>query len=147
MVDAAALPVDHLAEGELAEGPERAFALRLPMASTVTARFAGSVHVRSTLSPDELAGFVRARVAHGTERIGATTRTTTFESVVVPEEPARRVTVEVRPAERHTGARSEMVVKDVTPPPPPPPGVSEAELRRRAGLTPDGKLLDPKNME
>lgn len=141
----AALPVDHLAEGELAEGPEGAFALRLPLASTVTMRFPESVHVRSSLPPDELASFVRARVTHGTEGVGTTT--TTFTNVVVPAEPSRQLAIEIRPASLHTGARSEMVVKDVTPPPEPDPSATQAELRRKAGLTPDGKLLDPKQME
>jgi hypothetical protein len=39
------------------------------------------------------------------------------------------------------------VIKDVTPPPPPPPGLSDAERWRAAGLTPDGRPLDPKQFE
>jgi hypothetical protein len=77
--------------------------------------------------------------------VGATT--TTFEDVIVPAEPKRHITVEIRPGRANTDVRSEMVVKDVTPPPPPDPNESEAELRRKAGLTPDGKLLDPNHMQ
>jgi hypothetical protein len=32
-------------------------------------------------------------------------------------------------------------------PPPPPPGLTDAERWRAAGLTPDGRPLDPKKLE
>lgn len=143
--DAAPPPADHLAKDEVPEGPDKAFALRLPMASTVAMRFRESVHVNSSLSPEQLSNFVRARVREGTVATGTTM--TSFENVIVPTEPQRHITVQIRPARLHSGSRSEMLVKDVTPPPPPDPNASEAELRRKAGLTPDGKLLDPKHMQ
>lgn len=139
-------PADHLAQGELAEGPDRAFSLRLPAASEVALRFPEAVHVRSSLTVDKLSGFVRARVTGGRE--AASPNRTTFERVVVPGEPGRTLTVEVRPTKRYDAMRSEMVVRDVTPRPPPDPGATESELRQRAGLTPDGtQLLDPKHMQ
>jgi hypothetical protein len=143
--EAGARPIDHLAEDEVPEGPETAFALRLPRAARVSVRFTDSVQVTSTLAPEQLANFVRARVKSGQVQTGASM--TTFEDVIVPAEPNRHITVEVRPGRPLSGSRSEMLVKDVTPPPPPDPNESEADRRRKAGLTPDGKLLDPKNMQ
>lgn len=144
-LDAAPAPADHLAEGELPEGADKAFALSLPTAATVDARFPSAVHASARATPEALARFVRARVTGGTERPGPSSAT--FEGVTVPAEPGRKLTVEIRPGQRLGGPQAEIVVRDVTPPPRPEPGMSEAELRRKAGLTPDGKLLDPNNME
>lgn len=138
-------PSDHLAENEVAEGKQRAFSLPLPRNATIAVRFPGAIHVNSDLAPEPLSNFVRARVKAGKMIVGATT--TTFEDVIVPSEPARHITVEIRPGAPLTGVRSQMVVKDVTPPPPPPPDETPDERRRKAGLTPDGKLLDPLHMQ
>ncbi len=138
-------PKDHLAPGEIPEGTEKAFALPLPRASEVYMRFPESVHVRSSLGPEPISNFVRARVKSGRVLVGATM--TTFEDVIVPAEPKRHITVEIRRGGPQSDTRSEMVVKDVTPPPPPDPNESEADRRRKAGLTPEGKLLDPNHMQ
>jgi hypothetical protein len=140
-------PKDHLAEGEVPEGSEKAFALPLPRAARVSVRFRDSVHVQSaTLGPEQMANFVRARVKSGKVMIGTTM--TTFEDVVVPAEPKRHITVEVRRGPPMSGARSVMVVTDVTPPPPPDPNESEADRRKKSGLSPDGtKLIDPNHMQ
>jgi hypothetical protein len=106
-------------------------------------RFPAHVHVQSSLKPEELSNFVRPRVKSGRVLIGATM--TTYENVVVPAEPKRHITIEIRPG--HGDVRSEMIVKDVTPPPPPDPNESQADRLHKAGLSPDGKLLDPKHMQ
>ncbi len=143
--DAGSPPSDHLAPNEIAEGHERAYSLTLPKASRVSIRFPGTIHVTSSLMPEELSNFIRARVKSGKMVVGATM--TTFEDVIVPAEPTRHLTIEIRPGAPMSGSKSEMVVKDVTPPPPPDPNESQAERRRKAGLTPDGKLLDPQHMQ
>lgn len=106
-------------------------------------RFPQSVHVTSTLKPEALSNFVRARVKSGRVLVGATT--TTFEDVVVPREPKRHITIEIRPGQGDD--RSIMVVRDVTPPPPADPNETDADRMKKAGLTPEGKPLDPKHME
>src|SRR6476619_4399877 len=58
-------PPDRLAPGEVVEGTERAFGLPLPRASHVAARFATSAHITSTVTPEQLANFVRTRVQEG----------------------------------------------------------------------------------
>lgn len=135
-------PPDHLTKNEAVEGKDKAFALPLPHAAKVYMRFPTSVHVHSTLKPEDLANFVRPRVKSGRVLIGATM--TTFENVIVPAEPKRQITIEIRPGRDF---RSEMVVRDVTPPPPPDPNESQADRMHKAGLTPDGKLIDPKHMQ
>jgi hypothetical protein len=137
-------PADRLAPGELPLGSDRAFGLKLPRASKVVQRFGGSVFVLSENSPEELANFVRIHVKGG--NVVAGTGSTRFVDVVVPEETARHLTIEVQPARLGTGMRSSMSVEDVTPQPVDPNATTEDKWRK-AGLTPDGHLLDPKNMQ
>jgi hypothetical protein len=143
--DAGPPPSDHLAAGEIAEGHDKAFALPLPRASTIAMRFPGTIHVTSSLAPEQLSNFIRPRVKSGKMVVGATM--TTFEDVIVPAEPTRHMTIEIRPGAPMSGTKSQMVVKDVTPAPAPDPNESQAERRRKAGLTPDGKLIDPQHMQ
>lgn len=137
-------PTDHLAPGEAAEGREKAYGLALPQASSIRTRFDRTIGVVSPLSPDELASFVRARVKDG--RVVAGVGSTRFEDVVVPSDPQRRLTIDVRPTHLVDGLRSEMTVRDVTPPPV-EPNLSEADRWKKAGLTPEGRPLDPKHLE
>lgn len=137
-------PVDHLATNEVVEGKEKAFALPLPFYSQVTGRFQTSITVRSALKPEELANFVRARVKEGNIVVGGAS--TTFENVIVPAEPARKLTIEVRRTRLTGDARSEMTIRDVTPPPFDTSG-SEEDRWKRAGLNAQGKPLDPNHTE
>ena len=137
-------PVDQLAPNEIVEGKEKAFSLPLPRHATVTARFDTSVTVRSPLKPEDLANFVRARVKEG--NIVAGGAATRFENVVVPTEPQRRLTIDVRRSTYSGDARSEMTVRDMTPPPV-EPGLSDEERWKRLGHAPNGKVLDPKRTE
>lgn len=137
-------PVDHLAPNEAVEGTEKAFALPLPRHATVTGRFDTSVTVRSTLTPEDLANFVRARVTEG--KVVAGGAATRFEGVVVPADPKRRLTIEVRRTTLTGDARSEMTVQDATPPPV-EPGLTDEQRWKKAGMDPNGGLLDPKNTQ
>lgn len=133
-------PADHLATNEVVEGKEKAFALPLPYHASVTGRFRDAITVRSPLKPEELANFVRSRVKEGNVVAGGAS--TTFENVIVPAEPARRLSIEVRRTRLTGDARSEMTVRDVTPPPV-EPGLSEEERWRKAGFSKEGKPIDP----
>src|SRR3954470_6131418 len=73
-------PPDRLAPGEVVEGSERAFGLPLPRASRVAARFATSAHITSTVTPEQLANFVRSRVKEGNVTQG--TSSTKLENVI-----------------------------------------------------------------
>lgn len=139
-----ARPADHLAKGEVPEGGEHAFSLPLPLRSRVKIRFHDNVQIISPHTHEELSNFVRARVKSGKVLVGTTM--TTFEDVVVPSEPARHLKIEIRQLSSLDGTRSEMIVRDVTPPPS-DPSETDADRWRKVGLTPDGKLLDPKHMQ
>jgi hypothetical protein len=57
--------------------------------------------------------------------------------------PDRIYRIDVLPEFRST----RLVLTDVTPPPPPAPGLSDRERWRRAGFSPDGRPLKPKQLE
>jgi len=137
-------PPDHLAPGEIVEGTERAFGLPLPRASRVAVRFAASVHVKSTVTPEQMANFVRARVTEGTVSQGTTS--TRLENVIPRDDKAKRLTIEVRPVHGGNGDRCELFVRDATPPPF-DPSLTVDQRWQKAGITPEGKLLDPQHLE
>jgi hypothetical protein len=143
-VDDAGPPLDELAEGEVVEGKERAHGLPLPRLSEVQARLEGSVQVVSPLTPEQLVGFVRARVKDGAVR--GEKGETRFREVVPLAEPTRRLDIQVRSVRLVGAVRSEMTVRDVTPVPPDPKLTIE-QLWNEAGLTPSGEILDPKRLE
>src|SRR5262249_55243780 len=122
---------DHLANGEIPEGREKAFTLALPLHSVIKARFKDSVHVASTHTQEELANFTRARVKDGQTRAGASE--TRFDNVVVKTDPSRRLTIEIRTSPMLGEFRSQMVVSDVTPPSS-DPNLSETDRWKKAGL-------------
>jgi hypothetical protein len=136
-------PADRLGPGELPLGADKAFALPLPNGSRVMSRYGGTILVRCSYTADQLATYVRLHVTGGTVTAGAAQ--TRFDNVTVPAEPTRRLRIEVR-THVADGMPSEMVIHDVTPQPN-DPSLSEEEKWRRAGLTPQGRPLDPKNMQ
>ena len=139
-----AKPSDHLAKGELPESALRAYTLPLPLHCQIRARFPNSIHIGSDNSLEELASFTRARVKDGRTTSGATE--TRFDDVVVKADPSRVLTIEIRTAPNFGSFRTQMVVTDVTPPPA-PSGETDVDRWRRAGMTPDGKLLNPQQMQ
>lgn len=140
----AAPSADRLAPGEIPEGRDHAFTLPLPLHATVKARFAGSVHVASTHTQEELANFVRARVTEGKSSSGTTE--TRFEKVVVTKDPSRRLTIDIRRPAMAGEYRSQMVIDDVTPVPE-EPGLTDEDRWKKAGMTPDGKLIDRNQLQ
>jgi hypothetical protein len=140
--DAAVGPRDHLAPGELAEGPDKALSLPLPRVARVTRSYRDEVHVSSSAAPEEVANFVAARVKSGKRIVGTTT--TTFEDVVVPASPKTHLSIEIRAGAPGEG-RSTMIVRDVTVGP--PAAIPTDEAWKKAGMTPDGRLIDPKHTQ
>jgi hypothetical protein len=133
--------VDHLAPGELVEGPLRAFELRLPVGLEIREAFASVVYAGGPVDPMKLANYVRSHVTGGSISVGAAA--TVFDQVTVPSNPKRPLRIRVDPMAQGHAARLE--VRDVTP----TPAVSaadDAERWRRVGMTPDGKLLDPAHL-
>jgi hypothetical protein len=138
----AAAPVDHLAPGELPEGSEKAFALVLPRDTRVESRFQNEVIAWTPAKSDTVANFIRGRVRDGTATPGA--GGTVFDNVHVPAEPQRILHVRVERGPVGTGCR--VYVRDISPTPE-QKFPSEAARWKAVGLSPDGKLLDPKHLE
>jgi hypothetical protein len=136
------LPLDHLAEGELAPGELEVYGFPLPRGMEVESRIADRTYVSGRVSPEALANYVREQVVVSHVEIGAA-RTVFPMARIKRGAPDRLYTLEVLP----NGPSTRLVIKDSTPPPPPPPGLTEAERWRAAGLTPDGRPLDPKKLE
>lgn len=136
----AAPPPDHLGEGELLEGTEKAFGLTLPRDVKIDARFIDLTYASGTPRPDAVANYIRARVRFGTVHIGAAN--TLFEKVQLPDAPGREISIRVSAGDNGRGCSIEM--RDVTPPK--PLEGSEADKWRAVGMTPDGKLLDPQHL-
>jgi hypothetical protein len=137
-------PLDRLAVNEVVEGKERAFGLALPRDIQVKARFDKTVHVVSPLTPEDVTNFVRARVKNGRVIPGASV--TTFADVIPHGDANRSLTIDVRSIHRADGTRSEMVVRDTTPLPA-EPGLTNEERWQKAGLTPTGKVADPRHLQ
>jgi len=137
-------PPDHLAPSEVVEGKERAFGLPLPRDAHVAARFEKSIHVQTTLSPEDLVNYVRARVKDGTVTPG--TSVTQLVNVAPSNEPEKRLTNDVRLYRGGDGYHSEMTVRDSTPPPV-EPGLTDEQRWQKAGMTPSGKIADPKKLQ
>jgi hypothetical protein len=138
----AAHPLDHLAPGELAPGKAEVYGFPVPRGMEVESRIADRAYVSGRVSPEALANYVRDQVVVSHVEIGAAR--TVFPMARIKAGPADRLfTLEVLP----DGPRTRLVIKDVTPPPPPPPGLTDAERWRAAGLTPEGRPLDPNKVE
>lgn len=137
-------PPDHLAPDEVVEGKEVVYGLPLPRAATVKARFASSVHVVSPLTAEELSNFVRKRVKGGKVTPGATS--TVLDGITPRDDVNKRLSIDIRGLKSPDGMRSEMTVRDTTPPPL-EPGLSDEERWKRAGLRPNGEVLDPKKLQ
>lgn len=139
-------PVDHTLPGELAEGPDTAFGLRLPRGMTISAAFATAVFARGNLAPEHVANYVRQRVT--SERVETGPSKTLFLRAKVSRtdlaaaDLGRVLRIDVV----RQGGLTELVVRDDTPAPM-PQGKSQDDILREYGLGPDGKLLDPTTLE
>ena len=137
-------PKDQLAPNEIVEGKDRAFGLPLPRVARVAARFEKTVHVLSPLTPEDLTNFVRARVKDG--KVTPGTNGTQLLDVIPRDDQQKRLTIDVRTVRTGDGTRSEMIVRDTTPLPV-EPGLTDEQRFKKAGLTPDGKIADPKHLQ
>jgi hypothetical protein len=133
---------DELAPGELLEGPDRAFSLKLPRGMRVEESFAKVVFATGDFKAADVANYVRSRVTGGSVHAGA--GGTLFDQVFAPGEPKRPLAIHVEPLPRSLGTRIE--VRDATPPPL-VEGLTEDERWKAAGLTPEGRIADPRHLQ
>jgi len=133
---ASAVPVDRLRPGELAPGGQEAFGVLLPRGMRVTQRFAKSVYAEGDLDAGDVANFLRERVTAGRIELAGTK--TVLSQVRLPV-GNRDYQIEVYGGRRPC----RVVVRDMTPEPFDAAGLSEEERWKRAGMSPEGGLLDP----
>jgi len=135
-------PIDRLAPGELAPGKTVVLGLVLPEQLRVDAQFPRTVHATGRVSPEALANYLRKRVVVGHVELGDTRMI--FPRVQIPDGPKDKwFRMEIVEA---PGGYTRLVITDLTRPAA-PEGITEEERWRRAGLTPDGKIANMKELE
>jgi hypothetical protein len=144
---ASAKPVDHLAPNELLEGDAKAFGLTLPRGVRLDQSFADVAYASGAVDTHAAALYVRARTREGKmiEPSFAGDGKTTFDHVRVPALPDKQLDISVRPAQGAVGVTL-FEVRDVTPTKA-PTLPDEAARWRNAGLTPNGRVLDPTHLQ
>jgi len=134
-------PIDRLAPDELAAGKAEVFGFAVPREMEVEHRYKEATHLIGRVQPDALSNYVRERVIVSHVEIGAAR--TIFPNARIKGGAADRVyELEVIPEPGLT----RLVIRDMTPPKI-EPGLTDAERWRQAGLTPEGRPLDPKAFE
>lgn len=132
---------DRLPPGELMEGTEEAFGLPLPKKMRIDAAFRDSVHAIGSVDPGVLSNYVRQRVL--VSHVEMADKRFVFPAVRIrggDKDKIYRIEVQDR------GHQSKLVVRDITPAPK-VEGLTEAERWERAGMTPNGRLIDPNTLE
>ena len=136
-----AVPADHLAPGELVEGKEKAFGITLPRDLKVEKRYDDVIFASIDVPPPQVAKFFQPRLHEG--KMVASPGGTTFEGATVPGEPRRTLRIVIDLDARRGGSRLE--IRDMTQKP--AETLPDEQARwNAAGMTPDGKLLDPKHL-
>jgi hypothetical protein len=136
-----AKPLDRLAPDELAAGNAEVWGFAVPRDMQIEHRYVETAHLIGAVKPDALANYVRDRVVVSHVEIGA--GRTVFPNAHIKGGAADRVyELDVVPEPGQT----RLVIKDTTPIKV-VPGLSDAERWQQAGLTPQGRPLDPKKFE
>ncbi|MEO8902258.1 MAG: hypothetical protein ABI627_12080 [Polyangiaceae bacterium] len=136
-----AKPVDRLAPDELAAGSAEVWGFVVPREMQVEHRYQEVAHLVGSVKPDALANYVRERVIVSHVEIGAA-RTIFPDARIKGGAPDRVYELDVIPEPGQT----RLVIRDTTPMKV-IPGLSDAERWKQAGLTPQGRPLDPKKFE
>jgi len=134
-------PIDRLAPDELAAGNAEVWGFVVPREMQIEHRYKEATHLVGPVKPDALANYVRERVIVSHVEIGAA-RTIFPEARIKAGAADRIYELDVIPEPGMT----RLVIRDTTPPKI-QPGLSDAERWRQAGLTPEGRPLDPKAFE
>jgi hypothetical protein len=141
LASARAKPLDRLAPDELAAGNAEVWGFPVPRDMQVEHRYVETAQLIGAVKPDALANYVRDRVVVSHVEIGA--GRTVFPNAHIKGGAADRVyELDVVPEP----GRTRLVIKDTTPLKV-VPGLSDAERWQQAGLTPQGRPLDPKKFE
>ena len=136
----ASAPLDHLAPDELLEGDRTVFQLRLPRDLNVDGNFADVAYASGEVAIHPLVKYFRARLAEGSLREGDDAAT--FEHVQVAGKGTDELSVHIT----RSFGRTRVEIRNTTPKE--QPNLPDDAARwRQAGLTPQGRVLDPKHFE
>jgi hypothetical protein len=130
-----------LAPDELAAGTAQVWGFAVPREMQVEHQYQETAHLVGSVKPDALANYVRDRVIVSHVEIGAA-RTIFPNARIKGGAPDRLYELDVIPEPGQT----RLVIRDITPLKV-IPGLSDAERWKQAGLTPQGRPLDPKKFE
>ena len=138
-----AKPVDRLAPGEAAPGVETAFDLQLPRGTVIEARFGTTLHAKIPLPPEQVASFVQQQ-SDGAEAVMGPNGTLFPNLHVKGSDVGHHLRIEVSTAAMGNGTT--LVVNRIEERPDPEPLPAD-EAMKKAGLNPNGGLLDPNHTE
>jgi hypothetical protein len=137
-----AAPRDHLAQGELLEGPEKAFGIPLPQGVRVDSYFPPQILASGpAVKAVDVANYLRARVASGSVKVGAAS--TMFDHVQAAASPGRQLNIRVEPGPAGNGVL--LTIRDVTPPVI-DPNLTEEQRWQQVGIAPGGRIADPTHL-
>ncbi len=131
--------LDRLAPDELVEGDQKAFGVVLPRDLHVDGAFHDSVLASGKVGVHPLVTYFRARIKDGSVHEGE--ETATFDHCHIPGNSSSEYTLHVW----RIGAYCRIDLRDVTQKA--PADVPDSVRWRQAGLTPQGKLLDPAHLD
>jgi hypothetical protein len=132
---------DRLPPGELLEGEARAFGLPLPRQMKLEAITKRVAHARGEVSSAVLADYLRQRVL--AQHVELAERKLVFPQVQLRGDPKRTM---LRLELIDEGLTTHLIVENLMGPPP-IEGLTDEQHWKRAGMTPDGKLIDPQKLE
>lgn len=140
--DAAPAPTtpDRLPPGELLEGDRRAFGFPIPRDMQIERRTERIAHARGQISIEPVANYVRQRVL--SSHVEMLAKRLVFPKARLRGNQQSLLRIEII----DEGVHTHLIIKDISGPEP-PPGLTDAERWKRAGMTPQGKLIDPQNLE
>lgn len=146
LASASATPVDHLAPGELVEGPEKMFGIAMPRELAIERQFVDVGYASGEPPQAAVATYFSTRVQGGKVTTGD--RGAIFDSVHTAADANRVLHIEVATANDgpYAGRGSHVTIRDITPVN--LPDLPDEEARwKAAGLKKDGTLLDPQHLK
>lgn len=141
----ASVPADRLAPGEPAPGQLKVHDLLLPRGATIDRRFGTSTYVHVPNSPEATANWIRSQAEDADGVVGP--NRTVFSTVHVKgADRGHHLRIEISSGAWADSA--DMIIDYVDDTRPTlPKGLSNEEIMKKAGLSPDGKFLDPQHIE
>lgn len=131
-------PADRLAPGEAPPGAEKAWDLVLPRGAEIRGRFTDEIDAEVPLPSEEVANYLRAQAEDGTDAVVGANGTMFPTMHVKGAEPGHHLRVTVS----SEGARSRVEVARIVEALPAAKEPND-EAMKKAGLAPNGDLLDP----